>query len=267
MDGIARIDGRRVSLDEANVAVTDDGFARGDGAFETMGVWDGRAFRVDDHLDRLTASLRAVDLPAPDRAAILGDIEALCDEAGAIDGGLRVYVTASGTRVATWMPPPPPRPTSHLATVSAPWIRPVGTHHPAGAKTMSYGPNMSATRRAQALGAEDAFLVSLEGVALEGPTFAVMWVVDGVLRAADRSLGVVDSLSRRTVLEEAEAAGIPVDLGIHPASDLQAATEVMACSSIRPLQPVVRIDDTTWDGPFPVCERLGERLMARRRDG
>jgi hypothetical protein len=37
--------------------VTDEGVARGNGALETVGVWDGRPFRLAEHLDRLAAQV------------------------------------------------------------------------------------------------------------------------------------------------------------------------------------------------------------------
>ena len=49
------------------VAADDEGFARGRAAFETLRVYGGRPFRLAEHLDRLVASARMLDLPEPDR--------------------------------------------------------------------------------------------------------------------------------------------------------------------------------------------------------
>ncbi|MEO2104514.1 MAG: hypothetical protein ABGZ36_02620, partial [Actinomycetota bacterium] len=65
-EGRAVVDGVAMPLAAARLAMTDDGVARGDGAFETIGVWDGAPFRLDDHLGRLSASLAASALPAAD---------------------------------------------------------------------------------------------------------------------------------------------------------------------------------------------------------
>ena len=264
MESTAIVDGERQPLAAARLAVTDDGVARGDGAFETIGVWQGRAFRLDDHLDRLAASLHAVALPPPDRELLQREAAVLLD-GGSSDGALRIYVTASGTRVLTLSPPPQRREPQSLDPQPAPWIRPVGTYGPAGAKTMSYLPNMAATRVAQGNGADDALLVSLEGWVLEGPTFAVLWAVDATVFAAPLSLGIVDSISRRTVLEIAATKDVAVVTEPRPLEHLLGADEVMICSAVRPLLTVGRVGGRTYDGPTPVRDVLAPALDQARR--
>ena len=214
--GVAVIDGVEQPLEAASLPMTDQGVVRGDGGFETMGVWSGRPFRRSDHIERLQASLAAAVLPPVDETALAADIDralARGTDGQPVDGALRVYVTASGTRVVLFSPQPVRAPLRWLQPVVAPWIRPVGTWALAGAKTMSYMPNMTASRIAQRAGADDALLVSLEGVVLEGPTFGVVWVRDGVVCATATDAGIVDSISRRTVLELATDHGIPVQTG------------------------------------------------------
>jgi branched-subunit amino acid aminotransferase/4-amino-4-deoxychorismate lyase len=215
----------------------------------------------------LDLSLKRLCLPAAPRGALVGDTRMVLQDVGAVDAALRLYVTASGTRLVTLAPPPVrPQPAS-LEAQPAPWIRPLGTWGPAGAKTMSYAPNMAATRAAVRAGADDALLVSLEGWVLEGPTFAVLWVAGGTLRAPAPDLGIVDSISRRTVLELATAAGIPVGEGRWRLADLEQSDEVMACSSVRPLVIVGRIGERRLDGPTPVRDRLAAALDDARRSG
>lgn len=260
------INGKRQPLEAAALAITDDGAARGDGAFETIGVWDGKPFRLADHLERLASSLAAVALPPADLDLIAAEAAALL-EGAQDDGALRVYLTASGTRVLTLAPPPQRPDTRTLDPQPAPWIRPLGSFGPAGAKTMSYMPNMAATRRAQRNGADDALLVSLEGWVLEGPTFAVLWVAGGVLRSAPISLGIVDSISRRTVLELAAEEDVPVVEEPAPLDALLGAEEVMICSAVRALLPIHRVAATDFNAPTPIRDRLAARLdQARRAD-
>lgn len=264
MDSVAMVNGKRQPLETASLAVTDDGVVRGDGAFETVGVWDGRPFRLPAHLQRLAASLSAVALPPVDLDVIAGEAAALLEGADG-DGALRIYVTASGTRILTLAPPPQRPDTTSLDPQSAPWIRPVASFPPAGAKTMSYVVNMAATRRAQQHGADDALLISLEGWVLEGPTFAVLWAADGALHAPPVSLGIVDSVSRRTVLELAVDEGLTVVEEPRPLDTLLAADEVMVCSAVRALLPIRRVGETAFDGPTPLRDRLAVRLDQSRR--
>lgn len=263
VDGTALVNGREVALAQAQVALTDDGFVRGDGAFESVGVWDGRPFRLDDHLDRLAGSLHALDLPRPDLAL-------LAAEAGQLLAGrtsdmlLRIYVTGSGTRAVTIQDQPPTTPVAHLVPCVAPWIRPVGTYALAGAKTLSYAPNMAAGRRARTAGGDDALLYSAEGLVLEGPNFGVCWVRSGELTAASVDLGIVDSVSRRAVFAAARDLGIPVAQGAYPLDALAEADEVLAVSALRALTPVRRVGDWRVAGPTPVGDALAKALDAAR---
>lgn len=260
----ALVNGTPTAMTDAGLAITDDGAARGDGAFETVGIWDGRAFRLADHLARLAASLTAIGLPAPDTELLAAEAAQLLDGETA-DGMLRMFVTAAGTRLLMVAPPPArPQPT-HLVPRPAPWIRPLGTYEAAGAKTMSYAPNMAATRAAVRAGGDDALLVALEGWVLEGPTFAVLWVAGGRLHAPDEGLGIVSSISRRTVLDLASSAGIDVALGRWQLDDLAAADEVMLTSSVRDLVAVRRVGEASFAGPTPVRDRLATALDAARR--
>ena len=132
---------------------------------------------------------------------------------------------------------------------------------------MSYLPNMAATRAAQRNGADDALLVSLEGWVLEGPTFAALWAADGQLFTPPCSLGIVDSISRRTVVELAVNAGVAVIDEPRPLDHLLAADEVMICSSVRPLLAIDRVGDQTFGPRTPIRDRLAPALDQARRAG
>lgn len=231
-----------------------------------MGVWDGRPFRLDAHLRRLDGSLAAIGLPAAPKAELRRDIAHVLDGQHA-DAALRLYVTGSGTRIVTLSEPPQRPDLRRLVSQPAPWIRPLGTYGPASAKTMSYGPNMAATRAAQRAGGDDALLVSLEGVALEGPTFAVLWVRDGVLEAPPLEIGLVDSISRRTLVALAGRQGIAHRTVRCTVDEVATADEVLACSSVRPAQRVAMVDDRSLPADAPVTRRLADALEDARRSG
>ena len=72
--GVVWIDGALVSVAEARVPVLDHGLLYGDGIFEGMRVYAGRAFRLDRHLARLTASARALSLELPGGVAGIREI-------------------------------------------------------------------------------------------------------------------------------------------------------------------------------------------------
>jgi branched-subunit amino acid aminotransferase/4-amino-4-deoxychorismate lyase len=260
----ALVDGAVHPLAGAALPLTDEGFGRGDGGFETVGVWDGKPFALDAHLERLATSLDRVLLADVDLTLLRSEIgRALEGVTG--DAAMRLYVTASGTRIVTCDDLPDRRAPRRLVPYEAPWIQPPSRWQAAGAKTMSYLPNMVATRAARAAGGDDALLVSSDGVVLEGPTFGVCWFAGGVLCAPSVDLGIIDSTSRRVVLGLAADAGVDVREGVYPVEHLQSAGEVMVSSAIRDLIAVRRVGEVTFEGPTPLRDRLARDLAAVRR--
>lgn len=271
-DGIpaqAMVDGVVLPFSQAGLSLADEGVARGDGAFETVGVWDGRPFRLPDHLQRLAASLAAIGLPPADLDLLASEAERLLRGIAPPnpprDAALRFYVTGSGTRVITLTPQPARPAIRWLVPQPAPWIRPLGTYAPAGAKTMSYGPNVAATRAALRAGGDEALLVSLEGYVLEGPTFGVLWVHDDVIHAPAIGLGIVDSISRRTILAAARAAGMRVELGGYRLEDLAGASEFLISSAVRDVMTIRRVGEQDFTGPTLVRVLLSKALEDARR--
>ena len=70
---IAYVDGKWTPAEEARVSVLDHGLLYGDGVFEGIRVYGGHPFLLEEHLDRLEASARAIVLELPaERSAIAG---------------------------------------------------------------------------------------------------------------------------------------------------------------------------------------------------
>nr|MBA2421123.1 aminotransferase class IV [Thermoleophilaceae bacterium] len=66
LDELASFDGHIAPAGETSIEITDDGFLRGDGAFEVVRVYEGRPFALDEHLDRMersAANLRLATVP------------------------------------------------------------------------------------------------------------------------------------------------------------------------------------------------------------
>jgi branched-subunit amino acid aminotransferase/4-amino-4-deoxychorismate lyase len=123
---------------------------------------------------------------------------------------------------------------------------------------------MAATRRAQTEGFEDALLVTTGNVVLEGPTFSVGWIVDGVLETPGLDLGILESITRSVVIDIASALGLPVMEGRWEVDRLDEASEVTAWSTVREVQPVVAIGERTWE-PGPVTKQLSNEFADRIR--
>src|SRR5690606_41300382 len=96
---------------------------------------------------------------------------------------------------------PPRRTETTLWPVVAPWHSAGTWWSLTGAKTISYAPNLAAGREAQKHGADDALLVSVGGVVLEGPTITVGWCRDGRHITQGRHLGYLESTQPQVVLK------------------------------------------------------------------
>jgi branched-chain amino acid aminotransferase len=235
---LASVDGRISAVAEATVPLKDDGLYRGDGAFEVIRLYAGRPFALADHLDRLQRSAAAIELPV-DRAELEDEIDALLSEFGSEEGQLRIVITRGGRRIAVTEPLPPHGETVSLATV---------TYSPSviltGVKSISYAANMQATRIAQGQGADEAVLVTPDGIVLEAPTSTIFWVSpQGVLRTPSLDSGVLQSITRERIVNEME-----VEEGSWPIADLRAAEEAFLASTTREVQPVASIDGTDLPG-------------------
>jgi 4-amino-4-deoxychorismate lyase len=97
---------------------------------------------------------------------------------------------------------------------------------------------------------------------LEGPTFAVGWVVDSVLETPGLELGVLDSITRRMVLEAAAHLGITVVEGVWGLDRLGEAEEAMAWSTIREVQAVTVIGERSWE-VGPMTDELAKAFAQR----
>ena len=228
----ACVDGALVPLAEARIPVTDEGLLRGDGVFEVMRVYDGVPFARDQHMRRMALSAQNLRLEF-DLAGIGRDIDALLGEVRPGDALLRTLATRGGHRITLIEPLPDFPETMTLGYV---------TYAPVllldGVKSLSYGANMLANRLARERGFDEALLVTPEGSVLELPTASFFWVADGVVCTPPLSEHVLDSITRRVVLEVAEANERTAS-----AQDVESAHEAFVASSVREVVPVSRIED------------------------
>jgi len=250
------------------VPATDSSVLRGDGCFEVIRAYGTAPFRLDDHLDRLAVSAAMLDLELPSIGDIAKWVHRSAEEFP--DSAVRIVVTRGSTvpgvegeplvivfahsSGATDQP-------ARLYPVPAPWHSAGVAWELAGAKTISYGPNLASTRTAKKAGFEDALLTTVDGTMLEGPTFSVGWVVDGVLETPGIDLGILDSITRRVVFELADALEVPIVEVSTPLARLGEASECLAFSTIREVQAVTAVGSFEFD-PGPTTARLADAFSA-----
>jgi branched-chain amino acid aminotransferase len=104
-------------------------------------------------------------------------------------------------------------------------------------KSLSYAANMLTTRLAREAGADEALLVTPHGRVLEAPTSAFFYVLDGRLHTPPLADHILDSITRRHVIELTGATARVVHR-----DQLVELEEAFLASTTREVQPVAAID-------------------------
>jgi branched-chain amino acid aminotransferase len=247
------LDGELMRAGDAVIPAGDDGLIRGDGAFDAFPVVDGRPFARAAHLDRLERSCAALDLPCP-RDLVESDIDLLLTRAGEGYMAVRVLLTRGGHRICRL------ESRGDVSELTKPVrLLPV-TYNPSvllnGVKSLSYGANMLASRRAVAAGYGEALLVRSDGVVLEGPTCSIFWVRDGRLQTPALETGILASITRRVILES-----MPAEEGSFALQHLLGAEEAFLVSTARLGQPIAAIGEVILpEAPGPHTLKAQEAI-------
>jgi branched-chain amino acid aminotransferase len=253
------LDGELMRAGEAMIPANDDGLIRGDGAFDAFPVRDGRPFARSAHLDRLERSCQMLMLECP-RAEIESDIDLLLGEARGGDAAVRVVLTRGGHRLCRLESLGDPGELTRPARLLPVTYNPSGLLD--GVKSLSYGANMLASRRARAEGYDEALLVRSDGVVLEGPTCSIFWVRDGRLRTPALETGILASITRRVLLE-----GLSVEEGSFALQEAAGADEAFLASTARWAQPIAAIGEVILPAaPGPQTLRAKEAIEQAMAD-
>jgi branched-chain amino acid aminotransferase len=240
---LGALDGRIAPSDELSIPVTDEGLLRGDGVFEVIRVYDGTAFALADHLDRLERSGANLRLPEVFRAELESEIPELLDARGGrdFDGSLRIVITRGGRRLLLTEPVAPKPPGVRLGIVTYAPTRVLD-----GIKSLSYAGNMLCTRLAQERGFDEALLVTPHGRALEAPTSTLFWVdADGSLCTPPLEEHILASITRDRLMRL-----LDVDERPCPTDTLLKAHEAFLASTLREVQAIGAIEDVELEeGP------------------
>lgn len=248
----AILDGELMDAGRAAIGVADEGLLRGDGVFEVIRLYGGRPFALDDHLARMQRSADNLRLPF-DPGAVRADAERLLEQAGD-DGLLRLVVTRGGRRIGLLEPMP-----DHPATLALATVTYAPTRLLEQIKSLSYASNMLADRIAREAGADLALLVTPHDRLLEGATSSFFAVLDGDLVTPPLSDHILDSITRRHVLETSACGERSI-----AREEIPRFTEAFLASTTREVHAVHRIDDFELPAaPGPVTRAAAAALRAR----
>ena len=284
-DGIAFVEGRYVPVAEARIPLLDWGFLRSDANQDTVTVWDGAFFRLDDHLQRFARNIANLRMACPYGA---GERREIVFECVRRSGLRQAYVQMIMTR---GRPPSGSRDPRRCANafyvfcipyvwIASPETKARGLHLHVSDRWRVPPESVDPTLKhyhwlefemglfdAYDRGAETVVLSDRHGCVTEGPGFNLFLVEDGRLHTP--GAGVLDGMTRRTVFELCDEAGIAYSLESIAKGRLAGADEVFLSSSAGGVIPVTAIDGTpVGDGsPGPLSRRLDTLYWSRRAAG
>ncbi len=282
---VAYVNGEYVPRGEARISVFDFGFLRGDAVFDTTSAWNGRIFKLSQHLERLDLSLRAARIPCPlsleELAGVILETARRCRLDNAY---VQTIVTRGepplGVRDLTqcrpglvvfvvpyvWILNPEQIRSGGRAMIASTRALPVQCLDPK-IKSLSRQHFNLAVLQGKAAGMDVALILDLDGHLTEGPGFNVFVVRRGELFSPPE--GILMGITRQTVFELAAEHGIPAREAQLTAYDLYAADEVFATSTAGGIMPLVEIDGRPiGDGkPGPVSQRIHGLYWALRESG
>lgn len=271
------LNGRFLPYEQAAIPVEDRAFLFADGIYEVIRVYQGRPFRMAEHLQRLRRSAREIRLPEPDCA----ELQQVCEKLLSLNNlsEATIYIEISRGAYAPrshGFPKGPvhpntlviarafqPHPQLNLAGVKAVTV-PDQRWARCDIKSVSLLPNILAKQKAVEAGAYEAIFVR-DGIAIEGSSSNVMAVMDGVIRTYPLCNYILGGVTRDAVLELAREMGYPVQEEGIPVDALDRCSEVWVTSTTSEVMPIVEIDGRpVGDGrPGPVASALYKAYMER----
>ena len=281
------LNGRIVPTEQACIPLTDHGLLYGDGVFEGIRFYHGRALRLRQHVERLYRSARVLCLAIPlSENELTVAIEETVAAYGDPDGYLRVVVTRGAGKLGL-DPKSCVRPNvfiiaDALAMVSAE-VRAQGARviisstrrlSPDGLdpriKSLNYLNHIMARMEAANASADEAILLNAQGRVTEGTADNVFIVRGGKLYTPPASDGALQGITRELVMELADELGIACAEVSLSAYDLYTADECFLTGTGAELIPVREVDGrvlTPSPGPVFVRVRQTFQALVRRECG
>ena len=285
-DGAAFVRGEFVPLSQADISVRDWGFTHCDATYDVVHTWEGRFFRLNDHIDRFNESMASLRLTIPHTTEELKKILAQCVVLSGIQSAYVAMVCTRGRPVL----PGSRRPKDCLNTFIAyaiPWIdvappsvqergvhlwlaktpRQSSASFDPRIKNYQWGDFTQGMFEADDRGFDTAMLMDADSFLTEGPGFNVFIVKNGCVYTPDR--GVLEGITRRSVLELCERSGVKAAIAGLRRGDLENADEVFLSSTAGGIMPVSRVGDIKLSGdkPGPLTMRLKALYWAAHNEG
>lgn len=278
------INGKLFDKADAKISVYDHGLLYGDGVFEGIRIYNGKVFRLKEHVDRLFESAQAIKLEIPlSREQMVKAIQETVNANNKKDGYIRPVVTRGAGYLGL-----DPRKTSdpqviiivddislyppelyengmEIATVAT--IR----NHPAALnpriKSLNYLNNILAKIEGIQQGCLESLMLNHKGEIAECTGDNIFLVKNGALRTPSIDAGVLEGITRGAVIELAKEARIPVAEMNLTRHDVFIADECFLTGTAAEIIPVVKCDGRPIGNgrPGPITRQLREAFQRLTR--
>jgi branched-chain amino acid aminotransferase len=273
------LDGEFYDKENAKISVFDHGLLYGDGVFEGIRFYGGRVFRLDEHMDRLYDSARAICLTVPlDKTALTEAVLETIRQNELQDGYVRLVVTRGcgdlGLNPAlcpkatvfviaskiTLYPEEMYRNGLVVATCATRRI-PHGALSPM-VKSLNYLNNVMAKIEAQQAGAGEGLMLNEQGYVAECTGDNIFIVKNGRLFTPPIASGALAGVTRAVVFEMAAEMGLSISEPEMTRYDIYTADECFLTGTAAEVIPAVKLDNRPiGDGkPGPITARLIKRF-------
>lgn len=264
--------GQFLPLAQAGVSPLDRGFLYGDGVYEVIPVYSRQAFRIDEHLKRLQATLDGIRLSNPLALADWKKVAlTLIESAPWEDQSIYLQVTRGADDKRDHAFPPASVPATVFAFAS-PLVTPTPAVRAAGVaaitvpdqrwarcdlKVISLLANVLARQAAVEQGCAEALLIR-DGLMKEGAASNIFVVKDGLLLAPPKTQLMLPGITYDVILELAKQHQQPLEVREISETELRAADEVWMTSSTKEVLAITTLDGVPVGNgkPGPVGERM-----------
>ncbi len=258
MGYVINVNGKIIPPEDATISVLDRGFLLGDGIYETVKIYSGKPFLIDEHIIRLqrSASLIKMDLKQIPYN-IKEEVQKTVRKAGDKDFIVRIIVTrGSGDLfsdpfiltpnfvILVREPPSIPADIHNKGTeiiIASVRRNPVQSLNPK-IKTGSHLNEVLAALEAHEKGAFEALLLTIDGKVAECSSSNIFIVKRGKIITPPLPTGILDGITRHYIIKLAKDAGITIDEKDFYPNELYSADECFITSTVKEIMPIIRID-------------------------
>lgn len=260
MDNLVFINDKFVPAAQACVSIYDHGFLYGDGAFEGIRAYHGKVFKLQEHVERLYNSLKSLWIVLPyDQDAFCGYVNELVQKNEVEDGYIRVTVSRG---VSLGLDPKNIKTVPTVVISSDKLALYSQSKYDEGLEVVTvatrvanpqvleprikslgkYVANIQAKLEANQVGAGEGLMLTEQGYVAECTGDNIYFIKDSVVYTPAAHLGILEGITRMTVIELLGKMQVKVVEGTFTRFDLYAAEECFLTGTAAEVIPMVRLD-------------------------